>query len=501
MTNKTIDRVVEAIPESTPARASGSWRAFLIGAVCVAISVYFVTQAEVVLSTVRIGYLQLPPIAIAMLLLVVALKKLLPFLKLSSSDVLLVYCMVLVGVMVSSHGVVEKLVPGLISLNYYSNASNNWHGLFDPHLQPRLVPYNPADGHPQAVAQDYYNGLPRGASVPWGLWVLPILNWGVLVFLVMFAFLCLTAILRKQWVDSERLSFPLTQLPIAVVEEGEKSLFRNRLTWLGALLPFLVFGMKQAHEISPQIPDIPIFFVLNDYLPFPLSSVFYTPITLSFAAVGMFYLLPVDILFSIWFFFLLTRAQQFVAITYNIPMPNMPTMPTLLFTGYQTVGAYLVITGYLAWTARNHLSNVWAVVRGKVKQTDLNEMLPYRFAFFGLFGSLLAASIWLCFMGMSWWLAIGELLVYVFVIALVMARSTAEAGMLMTETTFRPVDLIRVFAPLHSLGAANLTMLAFCDNLFSRDMRGLVLTGLLDSAKISDSTKVSRRTLSGILAT
>ena len=56
-------------------------------------------QAEVVLSTVRIGYLQLP------------------FLKLSDTDVLLIYCMVLVGVLVSSHGVVEKLVPGLSSLN------------------------------------------------------------------------------------------------------------------------------------------------------------------------------------------------------------------------------------------------------------------------------------------------------------------------------------------------------------------------------------------------
>ena len=498
--DKSVDLNVNIPAPTTPLPAPTFWRAFLIGAICVAVAVYFVTEAEVVLSTVRIGYLQLPPIAIAMLLLVITLRKLLPFLKLSSSDILLIYCMVLVGVMVSSHGVVEKLVPGLISLNYFSNASNGWHGLFDPHLAPQLVPYNPNDSHPQAVAQDYYNGLPRGMTVPWALWALPILNWGVLVFLVMFAFLCLTAILRKQWVDNERLSFPLTQLPIAMVEEGEKSLLRNRLTWLGALLPMAVFGVKQLHEISPQIPDISVFFVLNDYLPFPLKAVFYTPITLSFAAVGMFYLLPVDILFSIWFFFLLTRVQQFVAISYNVPMPGMPTMPTLMFTGFQTLGAYFVITGYLIWTARAHLSHVWAVVRGKEKQDDLNELLPYRFAFFGLFGSLIAASIWLCLMGMSWWLAIGELLVYVFVIALVMARSTAEAGMLMTETTFRPVDMIRAVVPLHSLGPSNLTMLAFCDNLFTRDLRGLVLTGMLDSAKISDSTKASRRTLAGFLA-
>ena len=502
--NRAASRPPSAAAEPAPGSASGSWRAFLVGAVCVAVSVYFVTEAEVVLSTVRIGYLQLPPIAIAMLLLVLALKKLLPFLKLSAADVLLVYCMTLVGVMVSSHGVAQKLVPGLVSLNFFTNSFNRWHGLFDPQILPRMVAYDPRNGHPQPVALDYYNGLPRHSPVPWALWALPVFNWGVLVFLVLFAFLCLTAILRRQWVDNERLSFPLTQLPLALVEGGGRPLLRNRLTWLGILLPLVVFGIKQAHQISPQVPDIPLFFVLNDSLQFPLNAVFYTPVTISFAAVGLFYLLPADILFSLWFFFLLTRVQQLVFISYNIPTPPMPTMPTLLFTGYQTLGAYFVITGYLVWTARVHLAAVWAVVRGKEnqkdKQSDAGELLPYRTAVIGLGGSLLAGTLWLCLMGMSWWLALGELLVYVFVIALVMARSTAEAGMLMTETTFRPVDLIRLVAPLHALGPANLTLLAFCDNLFTRDLRGLVLTGMLDSAKIGDAGRVPRRRLALLLS-
>lgn len=498
--DKTAAKDRLPVPDSPPAARSGSWKAFLLGTVCVAVSVYFVTEAEVVLSTVRIGYLQLPPIAIAMLLLMLALKKLLPFLKLSSSDVLLVYCMTLVGVMVSSHGVVQKLVPGLISLNQFANVSNNWHGLFDPHILPRMVAYNPGSGHLQPVAADYYNGSPRSRSVPWALWATPILNWGVLVFLVLFAFLCLTAILRRQWVDNERLSFPLTQLPIALVEGGDRPLLQNKLTWLGLLLPLAVFGIKQAHQISPQVPDIPLTFVLNDSLKFPLSAVFFTPVTISFAAIGLFYLLPVDILFSLWFFFLLTRVQQLVFISYNVPTPGMPTMPTLLFTGYQTLGAYFVITGYLIWTARVHLAEVWAVVTGKKKQGDAEEILPYRTAVIGLFGSLLAGTVWLCLMGMSWWLALAELSVYVFVIALVMARSTAEAGLLMTETTFRPVDMLRMVMPLHSLGGVNLTMLAFCDNLFTRDLRGVVLTGMLDCAKISDSAAGGRRRLAGLLS-
>ena len=101
---------------------------------------------------------------------------------------------------------------------------------------------------------------------------------------------------------------------------------------------------------------------------------------------------------------------------------------------------------------------------------------------------------------MSLWLALFELTVCIFVVAVVMARSTAEAGMLMTETTFRPIDLYRMVAPVHALGGSNLTMLAFFDNLFLRDQRGLLLTGMLDAARISDGTRVRRRAFAGALA-
>jgi hypothetical protein len=86
------------------------------------------------------------------------------------------------------------------------------------------------------------------------------------------------------------------------------------------------------------------------------------------------------------------------------------------------------------------------------------------------------------------------------VLAVIMARSTAEAGMLMTEVTWRPIDLYRMVAPIHALGPANLTTLAFFDNMFLRDQRGLLLTGMLDSMRMSDATQVRRRSFLGALA-
>jgi hypothetical protein len=482
-------------------------RALLVGALGAAATAFLVTWAEMVLQTIKIGYLQFPPAALGMLLLVVALSRGVHRLArrwgLTSSDLLVVYCMCLVGAMTASHGLVEKMVPALVYPPYAANNTNGWHDSFDRFLRHGLVPYNPADANAQPVVDGYYKKLHPGEALPWDLWLTPVLSWGLLAGLVLFAFLCLTAILRRQWVDSEKLAFPLAQLPLEIAGDQDRpAFFRNRLVWLGALLPVAVYTVKWLHQVYPSVPDVTIQWNLSDYVTNPpWNSVAWSVMfILSFAAIGFFFLLPTDVLFSIWFFFLLSRVEHVLMVAYNQPTPGMPAYPPALFIGYQTVGAYLVLTGYFFWVARPHLRRVWAAALGREKADDADELLPYRVAVWGLAGSILASAGWLWLNGMSLWLALFELVVCIFVVGLVMARSTAEAGMLMTETTFRPIDLYRMVAPVHALGGANLTMLAFFDNLFLRDQRGLLLTGMLDAARISDGTRVRRGAFAGALA-
>jgi hypothetical protein len=264
---------------------------------------------------------------------------------------------------------------------------------------------------------------------------------------------------------------------------------------------FTSYLTKALHQWLPTFPDIPVQFLLNDYLTVaPWDQIAWTPFVLSFAAIGFFFLLPTDVLFSLWFFFLLSRLQQVAAISFNLSMPTMPTFPLPLFLAYQTMGAYCVLAGYLLWIARAHLYHVWAVALGREFGDDAQELLPYRVAVWGLLGSILASALWLWGMGMSLWLALMELIVFLFITAIIMARSTAEAGLLMTESTFRPVDFYRMIAPLHGLGPTNLTLLAFVDNLFLRDQRGLLLTGFLDTARMAEGTAFRRRSFAGILA-
>lgn len=493
-------------PAQTAARQGVRGRALLIGALGVALTALLVTQAEMVLSSVRIGYLQFPPVALGLLLVAVAigrgLRRVSARWGLSASDLLVIYCMVLVAAMVSSHGVVQKFIPLLVVENYLATNTNNWHDNFNRFILPSQVPFDPAGPDKQAVAAKYYEKLLRGETIPWSSWTVPVLNWGFLIFLVLFAFLCLTAILRKQWVDNEKLSFPLAQLPLEIAgDEERRQFFSNRLMWLGALLPIVVYGINGLHQVQPTVPEVKLTVLLNDYLTTPpWNTLAYTPFVLSFAAVGFFFLLPADVLFSIWFFFLLTRVEQIAAIAYNMDTPGMPLYPPPLFVGYQTVGAYLVLVGYFVYIGRPHLRKVWAAAIGRERVDDSNELLPYRVAVWGLLGSVAASAFWLWGMGMSLWLAVFELVIFIFVIALVMARSTAEAGMLMTETTFRPVDLLRMVVPFHDFGPQNLTQLAFFDNMFLRDQRGLLLTGMLDSLRIADGTNIRRRQFVGVLA-
>jgi hypothetical protein len=185
---------------------------------------------------------------------------------------------------------------------------------------------------------------------------------------------------------------------------------------------------------------------------------------------------------------------------------EMPMYPCKLFVGYQAIGAYLVLVLALLWAARPHLARVWRAatrsILGRTERSEegADEVLSYPVAFWGLFAAVLLSAGWLTLLGMSYWLALFELSVLLFGVVIVMARSTCEAGMLMTETSFRPIDIYRMIGDVRSLGPANVTGLAFLDGLWMRDQRGLLLTGFLDSMKLADGVRVRRRSLLGVFA-
>lgn len=486
------------------------WRGLVLGIALVPVTCFVVTWAELVLTVLQIGYLQMPPAVVGILLLLLAinapLKKWGGRIALTPQELMVAYSMMVIAAMISSRGLMQKLIPLLVSANYFATDGNNWQGKYFPFIQQWLVPFDVKGAKGQEVAVRFFERLRAGETIPWGAWIAPMAAWSLLALLVFGAFLCLASLLRRQWVDNERLSFPLVQLPLelAGAESGPGTTSFNKVMMsAGFALPFVVFLFKGLHAWYPAVPDVPLEWNLGDYLQqAPWNGIYYSPIKFSFALVGFMYLLPTDLLFSLWFFFLASRAQDVVAKAFNMDAPAMPMYPAPVFRGYQAMGAYVVLAVYLVIVARPHLSRVWRIIRGEEAETwqDKNELLPYRAAFFGFWGCTLGAGAFLVAMGMSPWIAALQLGGLLFVIALVMARSTAEAGMLMTESSFRPVDFLRLFVPLHSLGAGNLTAMAMTDSLLLRDQRGLLLSGFMDGLRIADGVNVPRRKFFGVFS-
>jgi hypothetical protein len=216
---------------------------------------------------------------------------------------------------------------------------------------------------------------------------------------------------------------------------------------------------------------------------------------MSLAAVGFFYLLPSEILLSLWAFFLLARGQEIIASVLGANLLPAPHAGVKLFVAYQTLGAYFGVVGYMAWTSWPRIRAMLQSATGKGEAGDRDELMPYSTALAVLGIAMVAIVGYSGAAGMSAWVAMVEFGIYIFVQAIIMARSTAEAGMPMTEGSFTPLDAIGIFTNKRTLGVKNLVALAFTNAIFTRDLRGLVLTGFLDGQKMADQVKMRRRTL------
>jgi len=487
------------------ARSGLTPRAVLIGLICAIAACFVVIWAELVARTIQIAILQFAPAAIGFFLVVVILNVILRNISLriafSSREMIAIYMMVLVAALLTSRGLLEKLVPALIAYNYYATPANNWAELFFSHTPQWAVPFDVGGPAGQYVATAFYEGLRPGVAVPWAQWAMPLAAWAIVSVSMLFCFACLAAILRKQWVDNEKLIFPLTQLPLALARDkkGAGSFFRNKLMWIGFAIPTVIFILNGLHAINPSIPQIPLHHSLNaafSGLGASWAAMGYTTAYISLAAIGFAYFLSSELLFSLWFFYWFVRLENVIFAALGMGGEAMPLYPTSLLNGYQVAGAYLVLVAYIIKSAWPHLREFARRAFSSQSEADKErEFLPPRVALYGLAIASMICIYWFIQLGMSPLMAVLELGIYLFVVVPVMARSVAEAGMLMTETSFRPVDLVRLFTTEASLGPGNLTSLSLVDAVFTRDLRGNLLSTFLDGLKMSDVVKLDRRAL------
>ena len=136
-----------------------------------------------------------------------ALKSLRTGWGLSGVELIVVFVMMVVGCAIPTWGLVTNLFHILTRPFYYATPENGWVDLVHPLIPGWLAPRDPD------VARYFYEGLPAGQGIPWSEWAVPMLAWGSAMLAVFLLMVCTMVILRRPWVEQERLVFPLTQLP------------------------------------------------------------------------------------------------------------------------------------------------------------------------------------------------------------------------------------------------------------------------------------------------
>ncbi len=311
------------------------------------------------------------------------------------TDLLVIYFMVALATALAGHDQAQVLIGVLAYPIYKATPENLWAQTFGERLPKYLIPRDPD------ALSSFFIGHSSLAQ-HWEGWIVPLVSWGGFTLVLLFTLFCLNTIIRRQWVENERLTFPLVALPLEMLEP-QLAFFRHRAMWIAFCIPVLINVINNLNQWFPGVPAIKTrIFRVSDFLTQrPWNAVGGTPIFLFPFAVGIGYLLPLDVLGSSWIFFLYWKLQQVISVAtgFSSGRPNAPYVPE------QAYGGYLGLAVLAIYAGRHHLKRVIlsAIGRDAEYARSRTEGMPYPVAFWGFclgfcflvwFGLRLRMELW-----------------------------------------------------------------------------------------------------------
>lgn len=374
---------------------------------------------------------------------------------------------------------------------YFANRENRWGEALVPHLKSWLFVTDPQ------VVEDFYEG---GSAMPWGAWLVPITAWLSFLVALSFLMLCIMVILRKQWEESERLSYPLVQLPLNLIDRPAGSafprIFRNPVFWAGFGLVFLLGSLNGLHCYFPDIPrGISVWSPPRIQL-FPGGPTLYFRV--SFLMIGFTFLVNTNLSFSVWFLFLVTMVVRavFEAVGYRVP-ERMDIYSHVcggsFFSHFQT-GALVALVGVGLWLARAHVRRVVSeALRGRSLE---GEIFSTRAACGGIILAFLFLTVWLSASGMNALVAVAFLLAAI-VLFVGITRVVVQGGIAETKTPISPFTAVISAFGSSSIGHSSMASLS-SGYVWAADTRSLFVTSSAHALRVWKSNSRSAGNLLAI---
>ena len=406
-----------------------------------------------------------------------------PRAMLTRAELLVIFAMALIGSALPSY-FMAHMIANIGAPYYFPSSENGWATELHPYLVDWAVVTD------VTAAKWFYEGLPRGASIPWGAWLIP-LTWRLsLVGAVACLCYCIVAIFRKQWVENERLAFPLMKLPMNMADEEPRGFFtagfmNQPVFWIGFAFAIFPIMWNMIGYFAPVFPTIPREFGLiqlgRDFP--PISTRFYPLI------IGASYFVELEVSGSIIIYFLFLTFQ--IGVLRRLGFETGPPRgDTSEFENWQGLGALFVLIPWGLWIARGHLRDV---VRKAVTKDptidDTQEMLSYRSAVFGLILSSVFISAWCVASGMTVYVAF-VFVALVIVVWFGISKISIETGLISSRiihaqfATYHIVGLTNMNA--HSIVAMALTY------TWHRDLKSALMAPMANATKLFDDVREDR---------
>ena len=416
-------------------RAGGvTWRAVVVACLGLAVLAPAAFYVEILWYRIPDVTSGVPAVAPTVILLALTAAMTLPLLRrtgLTRPELLTVYCLLMVGGAVISHGLFPIALSRNIAFHYMARTHPEWEALFLTYIPSWFAPsqFDVVDG--------YFQGAP---AVPWSAWWIPLASLWVLLLLLFTASVSLMVMLRRQWISHERLSFPLAQIPLEMVRQPEAAergragrLSIRWAFWLGLTLSLGVNFVNSLSQRAPAVPAIPLgpVPIIRWQRVGPWAGLGDVELVLWPWMIAIAYLVPRELAFSVWFFWLVRLSLHVIAVM-NGATPQQPSEwygPEFPAPYFQGGGAAFTLLALVLWGARRHLLHLLrgAFARG-ASCDDADEALTHRWATIAFLASF-AGLVYFC------WLAGCRVLVgALFIAAMVgyfalMVRLRAEAGL------------------------------------------------------------------------
>ena len=508
-----------------------------------------VTLTPTLISVIAFGTLFLTVLIINPMLRAVFREKILR--PLHRAELMCVFTAMLVTSGISTFGLTDQLVPMVATPwnEEWNTAQRGWSDDVLPHLNPSLYISAPADAPEGASAEeqeqiaaeqerflsyirDFRQGLrpvdaegrtmtrpPEGAplvekidywwalfwQIPWEAWVGPLAGWLVFIGACYAMFYSLTYVALGYWVRREKLIFPLAQLPEQLLPDdtGRKwlpAIMRTSGFWAAFALVFAVWSWNGAiaAEWIPGLSRINLGMgrgTVTDIL----SGGILEGLTgggdkgfqflIIFTAIGVAFLLPTEISFSLWFYYLVGKIIILVLVWFGHGQTG-DDFPSDGFLHNNTVtaqggGALLMFAGISLGRA---ISDFVRLGRGMTPGQKVRLGIPV----IGLGISLAVIFGWLMWndLPLIWALIVTAVLM---LITMGLMRVVAEGGIYWFQLHTSPMHLYQAFGLGHIFkpAFAMVPLIPIYSVLFF-DTKTFLAPNLANAGRMQDSVGASR---------